>query len=107
MPRELVRRWRAVLFQVERDGVEGKRFGRQGADVMSALLGFAAFVLMVEPDKGGAMLARARAAADGLGGPTAPAPAAVPAPPPPTPPTPGRRQPSRRRSGWQFWRRGR
>jgi RNA-directed DNA polymerase len=60
--RELVRRWRATVFQVRKDGPEGKRFGRS-PDVFASLVGFASFVHMVEPEKGAAMLAEVHAAA--------------------------------------------
>lgn len=80
VPRELVRAWRAVRFQVERDGPAGKRLGAS-TDVIGSLLGFAAFVRMVEPDKGTAMLADARALAARTGwSPSAPAHAAADGP---------------------------
>lgn len=59
VPRRFVHRWRAVLFQVAKDGVEGKRFGASD-DVAASLIGFAAFVSMVDPTKGKVMLEDAR-----------------------------------------------
>ncbi|HHO49497.1 MAG TPA: RNA-directed DNA polymerase [Deltaproteobacteria bacterium] len=55
VPRRLVRRWRATLFQVRRDGPGGKRFGL-GSDVFASLSGFAAFVHMVDEARGARML---------------------------------------------------
>ena len=55
VPRELLRRWRATLFQVRQDGPAGKRFGL-GKDVFASLTGFAAFVRMVDVDRGQRML---------------------------------------------------
>lgn len=59
VPRPLLRQWRATLFQIRRDGPEGKRFG-SSQDVLGALVGFAAFVSMVDAARGGPMLAEAR-----------------------------------------------
>lgn len=64
--RDLVRRWRAVLFQVRRDGPAGKSLG-PSPDVCASLVGFASFVNMVEPEKGASMLAEAREVAAGHG----------------------------------------
>lgn len=66
VPRRMMRRWRAVLHQVRHGGVEGRSFG-PGNDVMASLLGFAALVKMVDPDRGAAMLTDARLVADGIG----------------------------------------
>lgn len=49
--RENLRRMRAVLFQLEKDGLRGQRWGR-GGDVISALEGYAHFVAQVDPAKG-------------------------------------------------------
>lgn len=49
--RSVLRRFRATLYQIEKDGPEGKRWG-DGADVLSSLAGFANFVAMVDPDRG-------------------------------------------------------
>ena len=58
--RELLRRFRALLFQIQRDGPAGKRWG-QSPNVMSSIEGFANFVAMVDPDKGGALQSQVRA----------------------------------------------
>ena len=104
--RHLYRRWRAVLFQVRRDGPEGKTFGH-GKDVIASLIGFASFVKMVEPDKGAAMLASAREVAAERGwtqarrATFAPSDPAEPASPDPTPADPAAA--GHRSQWWQFW----
>lgn len=82
--RRLVKRWRAVTFQVERDGTAGKKLGPSG-DVIASLVGFASFVRMVEPEKGDAMLQRARALAARQPTPSAPAAEGSAAPEAPVP----------------------
>jgi len=49
--RQLLRRFRATVFQIERDGPEGKRWG-SSRNVLRSLFGFANFVVMVDPTKG-------------------------------------------------------
>ena len=51
VPRPLLRRFRATLFQIEKDGPAGKRWGK-GNDVIASIEGFANFVRMVDADKG-------------------------------------------------------
>ena len=51
VPRKTLRRFRAVLFQIEKDGPAGKRWGN-GGNIMEAIKGFADFVAMVDPAKG-------------------------------------------------------
>lgn len=58
--KEELKRFRAVLFQIEKDGPEGKRWG-QSRDVLASMLGFANFVFMVNPEKGVELRARVRA----------------------------------------------
>jgi hypothetical protein len=60
VPRATLRRLRALLHQIERDGPEGKRWGDE-ADVLNAVQGVASFVYMVQPDKGRALLQRVQA----------------------------------------------
>lgn len=48
VPREAVRRFRATLYQVEKDGPAGHRMG-EGADVIASLAGFAAYMEMIDP----------------------------------------------------------
>ncbi len=49
--REKLKRFRATLYQIEQDGLEGKFWGNS-TDVMSSIQGFANFVYMVDPQKG-------------------------------------------------------
>ncbi|MDA8016354.1 MAG: reverse transcriptase family protein [Thermoanaerobaculia bacterium] len=60
--RKSLRRLRAVLFQIEKDGPEGKIWngvgGESGGDVFSSLLGYANFVRMVDRAKGGVLVER-------------------------------------------------
>jgi retron-type reverse transcriptase len=58
--RELLRRFRATLYQIERDGPEGKRWG-SSPDVLAAVRGFADFVAMVDATKGRQFQERVRA----------------------------------------------
>jgi hypothetical protein len=58
--RETLRRFRAVLFQVEKDGPEGKRWGAS-PDVIASLRGFANYVFMVDPERGRKLRERALA----------------------------------------------
>jgi retron-type reverse transcriptase len=55
-----LRRFRALLFQIEKDGPAGKKWG-QSDDVLASAEGFANFVFMVDPAKGSALQARVRA----------------------------------------------
>lgn len=66
VPRDVLRRFRATVFQVERDGPEGKHWGG-GKDLFAAMLGFAAFIVMVDPRQGQPLLDRVRAAASANG----------------------------------------
>jgi retron-type reverse transcriptase len=58
--RKLLRRFRATLFQIERDGPEGKRWGNS-SNVLNSLHGFANFVAMVDPARGIPLRERVRA----------------------------------------------
>ena len=86
--RETLRRFRALLFQIDKDGPGGKRWG-DATDVLAAAVGYANFVAMVTPDKGRPLRARALElqARWGSGGKPAPPPEA-PAPPAPDEPPP-------------------
>jgi hypothetical protein len=79
--RPTLRRFRAFLYQLEKDGPAGKKWG-QGEDVFASAIGFAAYVAMVDADKGRPLLEKARAAArkHGWKAPRRP-PQAKPAPP--------------------------
>ncbi len=60
VPRDTLRRFRALLHQIEANGPEGKRWGG-GGNVLLAAGGFARFVHMVDPEKGAPLLARTEA----------------------------------------------
>ncbi len=63
VPRDTLRRFRAVLFQIERDGPAGKRWGTSG-NVIASIEGFANFVAMVDSEKGAALQTRVRTIVD-------------------------------------------
>jgi hypothetical protein len=70
VPRAALRRFRATLYQIEKDGPEGKRWGPSGdrsGDVIAAIVGFANYVYMVDPAKGRELRRRTRALADRYG----------------------------------------
>lgn len=49
--REMLKRFRATLYQIEKDGLRGKHWG-QSNDLIASLQGFANFVYMINPEKG-------------------------------------------------------
>ncbi|MCP4695264.1 MAG: RNA-directed DNA polymerase [Gammaproteobacteria bacterium] len=57
--RKQLKRFRALLFQIEKDGPEGKRWNG-GKEVLHSIQGFANFVCMVDPVKGKALKDRVR-----------------------------------------------
>jgi retron-type reverse transcriptase len=57
--RATLRRFRALLFQLDKDGPKDKRWGGS-PDVFSSVIGYASYVAMVDPARGKALLARAR-----------------------------------------------
>jgi retron-type reverse transcriptase len=60
VPKKELKRFRAVLFQIEKDGFAGKHWG-SSPDVLASMMGFANFVFMVNPEKGAELQARVRA----------------------------------------------
>lgn len=58
VPRVELRKFRALLHHIEKDGPAGKTWGAGGGDVLASALGFASFVAMVDPAKGAALRAR-------------------------------------------------
>ena len=116
--RRTLRRFRALLFQIERDGPDGKHWG-PGPDLFSSLIGYASYVTMVDPAKGTPLLAKAHAIAEKhhhkptrktypkKAPPPKPAPEQVAAPtepepaPPPDPET--EPEPPPKKKWWQFW----
>ncbi len=61
LERDTLRRFRATLFQVEKDGPAGKQWNGN-TNVIDALEGYAQFIKMVDADKGLPLLLRVRAA---------------------------------------------
>ena len=57
--RKTLKRFRATLYQIEKDGPDGKTWG-QSPDVIASVQGFANFVYMVNPEKGAALQAQVR-----------------------------------------------
>ncbi|MEW6736310.1 MAG: reverse transcriptase family protein [Acidobacteriota bacterium] len=58
--RRTLKRLRATLYQIEKDGPDGKYWGGS-KDVIASLQGFANFVYMVDPEKGTELRTRVRA----------------------------------------------
>jgi retron-type reverse transcriptase len=52
--RKTLRNFRALLFQLQTEGLEGKKWGNS-SDILSAIEGYANFVYMVDPVKGAKM----------------------------------------------------
>jgi RNA-directed DNA polymerase len=57
--RKELKRFRATLYQIERDGLENKHWG-YAQDLLASLSGFANFVCMVDPAKGAAFQEQVR-----------------------------------------------
>ena len=49
--RKTLKKFRALLYQIEKEGLEGKRWGNS-SDIIASIKGFANFVAMVNPEKG-------------------------------------------------------
>ena len=49
--RQTLKRFRATLYQIEKDGLEGKHWG-QSQNLIASIQGFANFIYMVDPEKG-------------------------------------------------------
>lgn len=78
VPRDVLHRFRATLFQIEKDGPAGKRWGAC-KDVLASIRGFASYVRMVDPARGTALCARVDAIVTKHGGkPTPTAPSGAP-----------------------------
>jgi hypothetical protein len=121
--RETLRRFRALLFQIGKDGPAGKTWGAS-MDVFASAIGYASYVQMVDPTRGASLLARAKelAAKHGWqprkpppkppagpgGGPAGgPAgggsPSGRPASPEPASPEPTSPAPARKKKWWQVF----
>jgi retron-type reverse transcriptase len=66
-PRKEIRKLRAALHRIDTKGLAGSSWGGvqhdDGGDVIAAVLGYATFVRMVDPDKGGPLVEKARGVA--------------------------------------------
>jgi len=109
--RDLLRRFRAVLFHIQRDGPAGKSWGNT-TNVMASIEGFANFVAMVDPEKGAALQSQVRAlhAQHGVKQPQYPdrqrwKPKVPPTPEvdPNVPQLPAQSKPKRKKPWWKFW----
>jgi retron-type reverse transcriptase len=58
IPRDELRRFRALLHHIEKDGPTGKTWGHSKAPVLDVALGFASYVAMVDAAKGAALRAK-------------------------------------------------
>jgi retron-type reverse transcriptase len=67
VPRDTLRRFRALLHQIEKTGPDGKSWGK-GSDVLLAASGFAQFVRMVDAQAGAPLAAKVEALAQRYGG---------------------------------------
>ena len=57
VPRDELRRFRALLFQIEKDGPANKKWGTS-SDVLAAALGYASYVAMVDRARGDVLRAK-------------------------------------------------
>ncbi len=55
--RDALKRFRALLFQIEKDGPEGKHWNH-GPNLLASIRGYAHYVYMVHPDKGAPLVER-------------------------------------------------
>jgi retron-type reverse transcriptase len=58
VPRDELRKFRALLHHIDKDGPAGKTWGANAGDVLASALGFAAYVSMVDKAKGEALRAK-------------------------------------------------
>ena len=115
--RKTLRRFRATLFQIEKDDPDGKRWGSSD-DVIAAVEGFANYVAMVNPEKGAPLQERARALVAEHGKQPAPPKRPRPTPKPPVvdPPelaaepetenaksTRASKKAAKKKKWWKFW----
>jgi hypothetical protein len=106
--RRELKRFRATLYQIEKDGPVGKSWGRS-PDVIASLQGYANFVYMVNPGKGAELQRRVRAVAEKYGWEPAKVEPRLPSkkPGPPagtTSPEPQSTQPApAQKKWWKLW----
>ncbi|MEK6215691.1 MAG: reverse transcriptase family protein, partial [Boseongicola sp.] len=61
VPRDDLRRFRALVYQVEKDGPGGKKWRDSEANLLACLLGYANFICMVDLEKGAPIRDRVKA----------------------------------------------
>jgi retron-type reverse transcriptase len=96
--RDTIKRFRATLFQIEKDGPKGKKWG-ESEDVMASIQGFANYVFMVNAEKGRVLQEKVRALHAKYGYVAAkvvPRSKAKPAPPPPA-------SEPKKKPWWKLW----
>ncbi|WP_309027767.1 reverse transcriptase family protein [Pelagicoccus enzymogenes] len=59
--RNTLRRFRALLHQIEKSGIEGKSWQGNSVNLLNSIQGYADFVAMVRPEKGQLLQARVKA----------------------------------------------
>jgi hypothetical protein len=118
--RETLRKFRALLFQIAKDGPAGKTWGAS-SDVFASAIGYANYVRMVDPAKGASLLARAKelaakhgwqapkkpppkppAGPAGGGSPSGRPPAPTSPEPAPASPEPSSPKPAKKKKWWQI-----
>ena len=61
VPREDMRRFRALVYQIEKDGPNDKRWNGTGSHMLACIQGYANFICMVDAEKGAPIRERVRA----------------------------------------------
>lgn len=64
--RKELKKFRAAIYQIEKDGPAGKRWGKS-EDVLASMRGFANYVYMVNPEKGAEFQSKVRALVEKYG----------------------------------------
>jgi RNA-directed DNA polymerase len=59
--RATLKRFRATLHHIEKDGLADKHWGNGNSDLLAEIEGFANYILMVNPDKGKSLAAQVKA----------------------------------------------
>lgn len=88
------KRFRALLYQIEKDGPEGKQWNN-APDLFAAIHGYASFLNMVNPEKGAPILAQTKRLLKKHGWKPKIRHRAKPAPKPEAPP--------KKKPWWKFW----
>ena len=103
--RKTLRRFRALLYQIETHGPQGKKWGYT-PNLLAAIEGYANYVYMVDPEKGEPLKARVREVANSLARAprkTYPPRKKASVAEKPTAPAPGMEDSAPARPWWKFW----